>query len=414
MTATAALTVLLGLGSVPVALADGSPAPSASPSQAIPTGLYGSDDPAEDGVRRQSLTLLALSTAGEKPPAEAVRWLVDQQCDNGAWAAYRADPYAKCDATTPVDPGSTAVAVQALAWLGRHDTEIERAVDWLKDVQHEDGGWGDDAGGASDAGSTSAVIGALAAVGADPADQKRHGNSPYDLLGTLSVPCQEKGAGAFAQRPDKKGGLVPDAEATAAGVLGSLGKGYVVGAWMAGDKADGCRSDSGGREAVAHNGVRRLTEATAENGCLTSALSGSGGRPDHGATADAVVALAAAGATDATSKPLAWLKKNHGSWAAEAGPAAYARLILAAHATWTDPHDFGGTDLVEQLAATGPATDVDYFPTPDGNTSAGEEGQAEDDSGFGWSGKWLLARLGVFAAISLFVFFVWDRKRDRS
>ena len=54
------------------------------------------------------------------------------------------------------------------------------------------------------------------------------------------------------------------------------------------------------------------------------------------------------------AKPLAWLEKNSRSWAAQSGPAAYAQLIFAAHATGTNPRDFGGVDLVKQLGSSGP------------------------------------------------------------
>src|SRR5690242_590213 len=123
LAATAAMaTTVLGTGSAPVALAD-----DASPSPVIPGGLYGSADPTYDGVWRQSLALLAQDTVGVKPAAEAVDWLVGQQCGSGAFAAYRADASAKCDGKTPVDTNSTAAAVQALAALGGHDGEVGQA-----------------------------------------------------------------------------------------------------------------------------------------------------------------------------------------------------------------------------------------------------------------------------------------------
>ena len=97
-----------------------------------------------------------------------------------------------------------------------------------------------------------------------------------------------------------------------------------------------------------------LASAVAKDGYLKSALAGAEDQPDHGNTADAVVALAAAGRTAEAGKSLAWLEKNSAAWAAQSGPAAYAQLIFAAHATGTDPRDFGGADLVKQLGATGP------------------------------------------------------------
>jgi hypothetical protein len=414
LAATARVGTGLGTGFAPAALADDTApaAPSASPSQAIPTGLYGSTDPKFDGVWRQSLTLVALDAVGEKPGAGAVDWLLGQQCADGAFAAYRPDPTARCDAKTAVDTNSTAAAVQALAAVGGHDARAERAVGWLKDHQNDDGGWGFTAGGPSDANSTSVVIGALAAVGEAPDGQKKAGHSPYDALRALALPCAAgtEGSGAFAYQPDKKGGLAANADATAAAVLGSLGEGFVVDAGKTGHSG-GASACAGGTspEDAAHNGAVYLAGALTSDGYLKSALAGSEDQPDLGNTADAVVALAAAGDTDATAKPLAWLEKNYGPWAAKSGPAAYAQLILAAHAAGTDPRDFGGADLVARLTETGPARDVaDYRSVPSDDTADG----GGDDGGIA-TGVVLGAGLGL-AALAGAALTRLTRKRRRA
>ncbi|EFF90770.1 secreted protein, partial [Streptomyces sp. e14] len=112
------------LAAVAVIGIPGSPAFAASPSPsgkaALPDGLYGSTDPKYDGVWRQSLALLAQHTAGVRPAARAVDWLTGQQCADGSYAAFRADPARACDAKVMVDTNSTAAAVQALAALGGH------------------------------------------------------------------------------------------------------------------------------------------------------------------------------------------------------------------------------------------------------------------------------------------------------
>ncbi|MFJ7047302.1 prenyltransferase/squalene oxidase repeat-containing protein [Streptomyces sp. NPDC101112] len=414
LAATAGVGTGLGTGFAPAALADDTApaAPSASPSQAIPTGLYGSTDPKFDGVWRQSLTLVALDAVREKPGAGAVDWLLGQQCADGAFAAYRPDPTARCDAKTAVDTNSTAAAVQALAAVGGHDARAERAVGWLKDHQNDDGGWGFTAGGPSDANSTSVVIGALAAVGEAPDGQKKAGHSPYDALRALALPCAAgtEGGGAFAYQPDTKGGLAANADATAAAVLGSLGEGFVVDAGKTGDSG-GASTCAGGTspEDAAHNGAVYLAGALTSDGYLTSALAGAEDQPDLGNTADAVVALAAAGDTDATAKPLAWLEKNYGPWAAKSGPAAYAQLILAAHAAGTDPRDFGGADLVARLTETGPARDVaDYRSVPSDDTADG----GGDDGGIA-TGVVLGAGLGL-AALAGAALTRLTRKRRRA
>ncbi|MFG2030546.1 prenyltransferase/squalene oxidase repeat-containing protein [Streptomyces sp. NPDC048825] len=350
-----AATAVIGAACAPVALAAESPSPS--PSKTLPSGLFGSTDPTYDGVWRQSLALLAQHTVGVKPAETAVNWLVAQQCESGAFAPYRANASAKCDAKTLVDTNSTAAALQALEALGGHGAAPDKALAWLKSVQNKDGGWGYAAGGASDTNSTSVVIGALVAAGEKPQQVlSKDGESPYQALRALSVPCDEDGGGAFAFQPDKKGNLAANADATAAGVLGSLGKGFVTesGKAAAGDSACADGGDKFTPEDGARGGSAYLASAVAKDGYLKSALAGAEDQPDHGNTADAVVALAAAGRTTEAAKPLAWLEKNSRSWAAQSGPAAYAQLIFAAHATGTNPRDFGGVDLVKQLGSSGP------------------------------------------------------------
>src|SRR4051794_25089197 len=211
--------------------------PSPSPSTTLPSGLFGSTDPKYDGVWRQSLALLAQRTLGYRPAVKAVDWLVGQQCSNGGFPAFRADPAKSCEETTAqTDTNSTAAAVQALTALGEHDGEVRKAVLWLKTMQNKDGGWGYSPGSPSDTNSTSVVIGALAAAGEDPLQLRTEGRTPSDLLAKWSVPCDEDGGGALAYQPDKKGKLTANADATAAGVLGALGKGFVTKAGKASEE----------------------------------------------------------------------------------------------------------------------------------------------------------------------------------
>ncbi|CAL9587104.1 hypothetical protein SUDANB145_05148 [Streptomyces sp. enrichment culture] len=388
-----AAVAVVGAAAVPSVAAG--PSPSASPS--LPSGLFGTSDPTYDGVWRQSLALLAQDTQGVTPAPSAVDWLTGQQCADGAFAPYRASTATDCDAKTAVDTNSTAAAVQALAALGGHDDAVDSALTWLKSVQNEDGGWGYSPGGASDANSTSVVIGALTATGTDPAKVSKGGKSPYDALLTFALPC-DQGDGAFAFQPDEDGKLTANADATAAGVLGALGKGLVTGPGEA--AGDAACADGGDREQAAANGAAYLTEALAEDGHLTSALAGAEDQPDYGNTADAVVALAAQGGAERAAEPLAWLEKNAGSWARQSGPAAYAQLVLAAHAAGADPTDFGGTDLVKALNATGPS------PTDTDEKEEEEEGKADSPFGTWWY-------VGVFAVVGIGIgFLISNRKRQ--
>ncbi|MFJ5153370.1 prenyltransferase/squalene oxidase repeat-containing protein [Streptomyces sp. NPDC088353] len=377
------------IGSAAPAVADTSAGPSPS-SPALPAGLYGTTDPQYDGVWRQSLALLAQHTVDVRPAAQAVDWLTGQQCADGSFAPFRAEPGKACDAKLMVDTNSTAAAVQALAALGGHDTVTGKAVSWLKSVQNKDGGWGYTPGGPSDTNSTSVVIGALAAVGQKPESVVKGGKSPYDALLTFALPCSGDGAGAFAYQPDKKGELAANADATAAAVVAALGQGLAPKGNAKGAEA---RCDDSGKpspDRAAANGASYLAQAVAKDGHLTSSLPGATDQPDFGNTADTVVALAAHSGPAQAQKPLKWLEKNSEAWAKQSGPAAYAQLVFAAYAADADPRDFGGVDLVERLNATGPA------PESVGKEGAGDVAKDNSTYGVWWTvGVFLVAGIGI-------------------
>ncbi|MEU0965128.1 prenyltransferase/squalene oxidase repeat-containing protein [Streptomyces sp. NPDC005917] len=393
--AVLAATTLIGAATPAMtALAADDPSPSAS--TVLPSGLFGSADPKFDGVWRQSLALLAQRTVGVTPAAKAVDWLTGQQCANGSYAMFRPEPTPACDAKVTVDTNSTAAAVQALTAVGGHDDAVGRAVTWLKSQQNKDGGWGYTPGSPSDTNSTSVVIGALTAAGESP------DSATYDLLAKWSVPCGQDAGGALAYQPDKKGKLTANADATAAGVLGALGKGFMATAGNA--PADGylCADSDKTltRAQVARNGARYLGDAMSPKGYLVSTLAGAKPQPDYGNTADAVVAMAAQGWTKAAKKPYAWLETHAAQWARQSGPAAYAELIFAAHAMGADPRDFGGTNLVTALDATGPA--------PEAAAKHTAEKKEKKSSG---TGVWWVVGTGLVAGIGIGFLFSGRRKQ---
>ncbi|MFF4268471.1 prenyltransferase/squalene oxidase repeat-containing protein [Streptomyces sp. NPDC001536] len=401
--AVLAATAVIGTAAPAVAAS-----PSPSPSVAIPEGLYGSGDPTYDGVWRQSLTLLAQDTVGVVPAAEAVDWLTGQQCANGAFAPFRADTTKACTAKLLVDTNSTAAAVQALAALGGHDTATGKAVAWLKSVQNKDGGWGYAPGGASDANSTSVVIGALTAAGEKPADVVKGGKSPYDALLTFALPCAGDGAGAFAYQPDKKGKLAANADATAAAVVGALGKGLAGTPEKPTGTTPTCK-DATDPEQAAENGAAYLVKALAKDGHLTSALPGSEDQPDYGNTADAVLALATAGQGEQAADSMRWLEANFEQWAQQSGPAAYAQLILAAEADTFDTRDFGGQDLVKLLNATGPAPEKVPSATGSASPAADDRAAEKDDEGVS---VWWIVGVGLVGGIGV-GFLISGRKKKQ-
>ena len=97
-------------------------------------------------------TIVALAAAGVSPRdfggRNLVADLLDKRLKNGA---YRGRP------GSPGWPNSTAFAVIALRSAGVSGG-IERTVAWLREVQNEDGGWGDLPGYPSNADSTGIVL----------------------------------------------------------------------------------------------------------------------------------------------------------------------------------------------------------------------------------------------------------------
>ncbi|WP_236240533.1 prenyltransferase/squalene oxidase repeat-containing protein [Streptomyces sp. CC228A] len=399
--AFAAGTVLLtGAAGALAPAAHAAPSPAAAPPG---TGLYGTKDPQWDGVFRQSLAFLAQQATGVEPAEEAVGWLLAQQCDNGGFPSYRADTSAPCPADQPLDSNATALALQALKGVDSHGDEPakarEKAKGWLRGNQNKDGGWGFNPGFPSDANSTSLAIGALASTGERPGDVlSADGKSPYDALLAFAVPCTAgKGPGAFAYQPGKGGELVPNDDATAAAVLGGLGK-HLLAKGIEPGQQPSCEDPAKpSAERAARNGAAYLASVLESKGHIPlppvpGATEAPADRPDLGNTADAVVALYAAGHGDKAAKAVELLKKDGPAWAKEAGPAAYAQLVLAARAAGADPRDFGGTDLVRELNATGPKPAS--TPEERAQEKAEAEKKAQEEEGYG-VGFWLV--IGAFA-----------------
>lgn len=443
-----ALVCAAGAAVLTVGAAPGAPAQSSPP----PEGLFGTGDPTYDGVWRQSLALLAQDAAGYTPASEAVSWLLDQQCDDGSFLAYRPDPERECGDVSAADTNATATAVQALAALGEdgeYEEEVSSALAWLEGVQNADGGWAYNPGGASDANSTALVVGAFAAAGEDPAEVTREGASPFDALAGLQLGCDAPQAerGAFAVMPDEGSGeLYANDLATVDAVLASYGSGLVVDPEQAeanaavepvscdgngtggGDDATDGAGDADGEpeDADASAGASGQPEgpdepddaAGPEQGVSPGAASGAAGaaylaavlaeqdqhllsavpddeeQPDYAATARAVLALAASGDPEAASGPLGWLEDNHGAWRGLTdSPGALGLLVLAAHAGGASPEDFGGTDLLAALNELGPAPDQ----TP-GEATGGAAAESSEDGGGSGALVWVLGA-GLLAGI---------------
>ncbi|CAM5543297.1 hypothetical protein SAVIM40S_05814 [Streptomyces avidinii] len=361
---------------------------------------------------RQSFALLAQHTVGVKPSRQAVIWLLGQQCQTGGFPSFRPNPGVECDAKTMYDTNATAAAVQALQALGGQDPAVRKSVDWLKSVQNEDGGWSYVPGSPSDANSTAVVISALAVAGEKPAEVKsKAGKSAYEGLLPFQLGCTAEPAadrGAFAYQP-ADGKLVANADATAAAALAGLGKGAAVVPSAENTPAAplACpAANAADPVAAAQGAAGYLAEALKKDGHLTAVTPGADQpTPDTGNTADAVLALAAAGHKESAAGALEWLKANSAEWA-KGSPAALGTLVLAAHATGTDPKSFGGTDLVAALNATGPA--------PQGADTEATEVDGEKDKPSGGQNIWWIVGTGAAAGIGIGILLSGRRKKNQS
>lgn len=402
----------LGAVALTAAVLTGTAAPAfaatATPAPVVvPDGLYGKGDPTYDGVWRQGLSLLALKTQGVTPAASAVDWLTGQQCADGGWPTFDAAPAKGCTPTTE-DSNATAAAVQALVALGGHDAAVAKAVTWFRTVQNKDGGWSYNPGAPSDANSTGLAVNALLATKADPATVTKDGRSAVDGLHALQLGCSAAKAdqGAFAFQPDKAGKLVANDLASAQAAL-AAGSGFLPVAAGSGSAAPapsaGC-SDS--KSSASQYLAQRLT---AGGDHLTSTLAGASPTPDYTSTAWAALSLANNGWAADAKRAVEWLRTNGESWTQGDGkpsPTALALLILDAKATGIDPQHFGTSNLVAQLAATGPAPAATTPSSPAAAVAAPAEGKKS--SGFS---MWWIIGVGLVAGAGIGMFMSYSRSK---
>ena len=309
-------------------------------------GLFGAQDPTYDGVYRQSLAIMGLLANGQSPDANAVNWLLAQQCPDGGFTAYRADTSKPCDPKNE-DENATAAAIQAMAALHK---PTDTALAALKKFQLSDGGFYDSAAfgaPASDANSTGLALSAFAAVGVDPATVTKNGKTADDYLRSIQVACADTGGGGFDFQTEKT--LVTNDYATVQALLGQLGKAFPVAPATPSATVPSC-SDPTDAVSSASAAVSYLaTRLTNAKGAIPSSV-GSG--TDWTTTANAVLDLIAAGqGADAVNAGLAALQANAKTYATT-GAGAMGTLLLVARATGVSGADFGGVDLVTTLART--------------------------------------------------------------
>lgn len=316
-------------------------------------GLYGEADPTYDGVFRQSLAILGLTSQGVTPPASAVTWLLDQQCADGSFEDYRADTSAACAAPDPAnyagpDTNSTAMALMALMALddSRIDLKpalLERVVDaaqqagtWIRRQQNADGGWPYYPGGQSDANSTGLSMAAANTWGGTFGSTSYRRAARY--LGSVSASCADGGGFAY------QAGSRPDPLSTSQGVLGITGSLPVTRQPRATIAAT-CTNTAWTK------GTSYLAKGLADTGILQSAMGGA----DYASTAYAILGLSMAReGRNSIAAGVTALKSAAREYVTGSGvnPGAAGLLLMVAEATGSKPTSFGGVNLLTTLAGS--------------------------------------------------------------
>ena len=316
-------------------------------------GLFGSQDPTYDGVYRQSYALMGLAAAGIDAPPTALQWLLNQQCADGAFIAYRADLDAPCPAPDPQaytgpDTNSTSLAVLALIEHGRL-AAAKRGIAWLTRIQLPGGGWGYVEGSPADSVSTSLALEALEAVPGTEREQR----AATRWLARQIAPCGAPDAEKYGVRYQP--GSLPDGISSTQALLG-LGDAFPVTPTTQRQAAPRVTCNAQGKPDNPTAAVTRwiASTLTANDGAIPDPFTP--GQADWNSTALGVVGLAATRTSGrATQLAMQSLEANAAGYVFDGTadrPAALGTLLLATIATGADPDDFGGIDLPERLLAT--------------------------------------------------------------
>ena len=321
-------------------------APTSTDKAAI--GLFGQQDATYDGVYRQSLSLIALDTAGAKVPAASVKWLLRQQCDNGRFPSFT-NLVGKCGVG---DGDATSAATIALKAVGERAAARD-AINWLIGQQTSSGGWEYNAGFGPNSNTTGLVIQAMIAMGIKPATVKTQATGPQFLrslqLGCSTDVAAERGALDYVKNTP----LAPNDYATAQATQALAGATLPV---------EPATTDSALPALTCPKVDVQPSAAAAAAGYLGRTIDANAGSipsgfspgPDLNSTANAVLSMVAAGyGSDQITSAMATLETNAVDFTRDdvdaVVPAAAAALVLAAHATSGDPRSIGTTNPVRDI-----------------------------------------------------------------
>ena len=129
-----------------------------------PDGSY------EDWPNSTAYAVVALRSAGIANVADSLEWLREVQNEDGGWGDVPG---------SPSNADGTGAVLQALSPSSK---AAQRAVGYLRQVQQPGGGYRLGGNGALNTQSTAWAVEGLLAAGADPAQFKRGGKSAYEYL----------------------------------------------------------------------------------------------------------------------------------------------------------------------------------------------------------------------------------------
>jgi energy-coupling factor transport system substrate-specific component len=129
-----------------------------------PDGSY------EDWPNSTAYAVVALRSAGIANVADSLEWLREVQNEDGGWGDVPG---------SPSNPDGTGAVLQALSPSSK---AAQRAVGYLRQVQQPGGGYRLGGNGSLNTQSTAWAVEGLLAAGADPAQFKRGGKSAYEYL----------------------------------------------------------------------------------------------------------------------------------------------------------------------------------------------------------------------------------------
>ncbi|MFJ2738902.1 prenyltransferase/squalene oxidase repeat-containing protein [Streptomyces sp. NPDC087440] len=333
----------------------GTPTPGCSARGDFPNAGY------SDG---QALGVLAVRRAGLTPPADAVKRLLDVQCDNGGFTSVLILPGQNCEP----EPWTTGQVVLALHAVGGQDQALAKARSYLKKTQLRDGGF--PAGTGMTEGSPFSTVVAAQAL-------RALGDTAYADAALAWVSRQQLTDGGLGF----DGGTTSEIYPTVHAVFAARGTSLETLPEKAAPPVVVPPVDPpAGEGPDLKKGVGYLTApANLVRGAYYAADPVSG-RADFGLTIDGAYALAATGLDNAKLRGIVDFLDRGGKdaagrtvhdWTAVgtkyAGGGSIGKTALLAQSVGRDPRAFGGQDLI---AALGKAVCAGPSKAPDAGCAA--------------------------------------------